>query len=69
MKATSKPRTSQSTEESTALYSSETANHTEADTHAVMGGTLETTNGEHVSMSSPEIQFTELSKDFGFLLK
>lgn len=69
MKATSKPKTSQSTEESTALYSSETANHTEADTHVVMGGTLEATSGEHVSMSSAEIQFAELSKDLGFLLK
>ena len=69
MKATLKPRTSQSTEESTALYSSETANHTEADTHAVMRGTLEAASGEHVSMSSPEIQFAELSKDLGFLLK
>lgn len=38
MKATSKPEISQSTEESTTLHSSETADHTEADDSAVMGG-------------------------------
>ena len=69
MKAISKPEISQSTEESTTLHSSETANHTEADTSAVMGGALEAAGGESVSVSTPDIQSTELAKDFGFLLK
>lgn len=69
MKATSKPEISQSTEESTALQSSETADHTEADASAVMGGALEAAGGDRVSVFAPEIQSTELTEDFGFLLK